>query len=931
MPLPPLHTAVFAALDRGALVLTANQRAARTLHGAYAQRMRAEGKPLWQPPTIAAWESWTSEQWQQLVLRGAETRMLLTPRQERLLWSRILTKDAESRTLRSPQSLAQLASDAWSLLARFGGLRGGLGPIRAQFEAASTDTRTFLQWAQHFERLCAKDQFLSAAQLDDALRSHVEAGTLPPPATQIVLVGFDRITPSQTALCESLIAAGVDVTHLEIESQSAHIVVVEASDSDAEMHAAARALRQKLETDPEACLAVILPDLASVRSRLERIFLSELAPELQRAGATGRPPFEFSLGTTLDRIAMTRTALSLLRWTLTPLPLEEVSTLLLSPYLAGAETERYARATWDAQRLRGATLLQPEISLTWLLGKLQLPPLLRAHLTSLQNLAVEKTSPTPRRTVKKPSLATHGTWMDHAAALLAAAGWPHGNSPTDRPLDSTEFQLQQRWQELLDEIATLDFSGDRIDFAAALAAISSAASETLFAPQSHDAPVQIMGALESAGSAFDSVWFLNATDMQWPATASTHPFIPWTVQRDLAMPGTDAARTLDDGIAITQRISSSAPEAVFSFARRGNEGDQRPSTCLQSLQIADRQQHSNAITAAEPLLALEDAPDDTNLPALPDQTIRGGATILKRQAQCPFRAYAERRLASTALEGTEAGLNAADRGNLIHKALADFWNSVETQSALRQMTADERMQRLRSAVELAVPITTQTGWDRRYLELQRDWLMQLLPQWLEEELLRPPFQVIATERALTDQRIGPLRIDVRVDRIDAALPDGREIPHNERLSAPLQIILDYKTGNIPSKPWDGDRPDEPQLPLYAALADEETLHGLAFARIRPGDMCIQGTASAPNLLKQTRLRQDGTPYANSEVDDVGYLVSEWRKVLTRLAEDFARGESAVDPKQYPQTCKDCAQMPLCRIKESPPGAEEDPSEETPDA
>ncbi len=37
---------------------------------------------------------------------------------------------------------------------------------------------------------------------------------------------------------------------------------------------------------PQARIAVILPDVASVRSQLERIFLSELAPELLTAGET---------------------------------------------------------------------------------------------------------------------------------------------------------------------------------------------------------------------------------------------------------------------------------------------------------------------------------------------------------------------------------------------------------------------------------------------------------------------------------------------------------------------------------------------------------------------------------------------------------------------------------------------------------------------
>jgi probable DNA repair protein len=900
MPLSPLHAAVFAALDSGALVLTANQRAARTLQNAWGQRMKTEGHALWQPPNIAVWENWASAQWQHLVLHGAETRVLLTPIQERLIWLQILTIDAASRTLRSPQSLAELAADAWRLLARFGGLRGGIGAIRSQFEAASTDTRAFLLWAQQFERRCTKDNLLSAAQLDDALRVHLEKRTLAVPTSQIVLVGFDRITPSQAAVCDALRAAGADVAPLEVKPHPSHIVVVETADPDAEMRTTARALRQRLAENPEVRLGVILPDIASTRTRLERIFLNELAPGLQLAGATGRRPFEFSLGITLDRIAMTRTAISLLRWTLTPLPLEEVSALLLSPYLAGAQAERYMRASWDAQQLRRANLLQPEIPLSWVLGRPQLPPILRAHLSAMYKLRADTVPSAPHRgaTAKKAQLHSYGIWMEHAAALLHTVGWPGDD---ERALNSNEFQLQQRWQEMLDEISTLDFAGDRVDFATALAAIARAAAETLFAPQSYDAPVQIMGALESAGSAFDNVWFLNATDMQWPASTSTHPFIPWTVQRDLGMPGADIARTLSDGISITQRIAASASETTFSFARRGSEGEQRPSTCLQSLQIAEYLQAAPENPATPAIIHLKDAVDDDALPALPQAAIRGGAAILKLQAMCPFRAFAERRLYAVELDAVEAGLDPAERGSLIHDVMANFWERVRTRKALASLPDQERLRLLTTSIESALADQQAvTPWQRRYLQVQREWLLELLPAWLNEELDRPPFQVIHTEHSLGERAIGPLHVQLRVDRIDAMLQNEHELTDTEKDIASEQIILDYKTGNIAAKPWDGERPDEPQLPLYAVLADDRPIRGIAFALLKAGKMKLQQCA--------------GTDFAPR--------VPEWRRVLTALAEGFAHGDTTVDPK-HNDTCKYCALMGLCRIRERNAGGTDD--------
>ena len=110
-------------------------------------------------------------------------------------------------------------------------------------------------------------------------------------------------------------------------------------------------------------------------------------------------------------------------------------------------------------------------------------------------------------------------------------------------------------------------------------------------------------------------------------------------------------------------------------------------------------------------------------------------------------------------------------------------------------------------------------------DLEKQRLQRLLPEWLEIEKSRPAFTVagIEAERVIA---IAGLQIRVRADRVDA-LPDGRE------------IILDYKTGQLKSRAWEGDRPDEPQLPLYCATS-EQPVAGAAFAMIRTGELRFRG-------------------------------------------------------------------------------------------
>ena len=64
--------------------------------------------------------------------------------------------------------------------------------------------------------------------------------------------------------------------------------------------------------------------------------------------------------------------------------------------------------------------------------------------------------------------------------------------------------------------------------------------------------------------------------------------------------------------------------------------------------------------------------------------------------------------------------------------------------------------------------------------------------------------------------LGSLSLTLRPDRIDT-LADGR------------RLVIDYKTGAVQRKSWLGERPADPQLPLYTLLDD--TVAGLAFGRV----------------------------------------------------------------------------------------------------
>src|ERR1019366_1955706 len=104
-------------------------------------------------------------------------------------------------------------------------------------------------------------------------------------------------------------------------------------------------------------------------------------------------------------------------------------------------------------------------------------------------------------------------------------------------------------------------------------------------------------------------------------------------------------------------------------------------------------------------------------------------------------------------------------------------------------------------------------------------------------------------------------------------------------------ILDYKTSDRQSvKDWDSDRPDAPQLPLYAVKSGRE-VSGVFFVKLVPGQTALVGHSG----------------------DELAQRLPDWKKVVDHLGASFLQGDAAVDPKNGTKTCELCDLHSLCRI------------------
>ena len=136
-----------------------------------------------------------------------------------------------------------------------------------------------------------------------------------------------------------------------------------------------------------------------------------------------------------------------------------------------------------------------------------------------------------------------------------------------------------------------------------------------------------------------------------------------------------------------------------------------------------------------------------------------------------------------------------------------------------------------------------------------------------------------------------------------------------------RIVIDYKTRAPAAGAWLGERPDEPQLPLYLVAA-EPGATAIAFAQVRANDMKFVALAAGKDILPGARTLPDGRLKRAAESWEA--QLAAWREELERLASDFAAGRAGVYPK--PGACEYCDQKPLCRIHEREGGLAEDGEE-----
>ncbi|HEY1773210.1 MAG TPA: PD-(D/E)XK nuclease family protein [Gammaproteobacteria bacterium] len=877
---------VLAALAAGATVVTSGERLARAVRLVHGDTQLASGASVWERPAIFSYSAFIDRLYDiaadaALSAQGRSLPRRISDAARESLWEAAIGSSAQGAGLLQATAAARVAAQAWDLTVAY---RLPLERIAEGDE----DAQAFVAWAEQVLAASRNVGWLEDVRLVDWLATCLRERALPAPR-RVSFAGFDELTPQQQELLESLRAAGCEVERLEMSHEGAtQARRREEDDARAEERAVASWARSLLEQDPTACIGIVASDLDGCRASLARALDDALCP----TAATGQPvvrPYDLSLGLPLESFPVVHAALATLNLLRRHTPFSTVSLLLRSPFMGGADVERDARARLELRLRERVSEVIGLKALSAFAGTLGGVPRLLAGLQSL----MEKSAALPAR--QAPS-----AWARDFADALTRAGWPG-----ERALGSDEYQAVTAFQDLMGSLVHLDAALGSVTAGDALTRLKRLCAEHLFQPAGGDVPVQVLGLLETSGLRFDHLWVMGLSDAAWPASPRPAAFIPVRLQREYGMPHASAAIELRFARRVTERLLMSAVDAVVSSP--GTEADEelRASPLVAQLPmetdaIVPVRDHREHLQAEYPRAA--ETYMDVRAPSVGrGEQIRGGAYLLAAQSACPFQAFGSFRLGAQPLEEPALGPDALERGSLMHAVLHGVWAELKDHAALTVLDTAARWElvsRCAAAAVSARAAVLPEVYTPRVTELEQDRLTRRVLAWLEIEVRRSPFKVVESEREHR-LKIGPLTLLTRIDRIDALSDGGR-------------LILDYKTSRVKLQAWLEERPDDPQLPLYA-VGERADLAAVSYACLRPGETGFVGLAARGGMPEGIGLYAEkrGKP---EQAQDWDGLLAYWDKNLTQLATAYAGGDAQVDPKRA-QTCEYCHLSTLCRIHE----------------
>jgi len=862
---------VHASLAAGRTLLAPTAELAAALFDAVERSNRTAGLTVWPTPRIRDFTSWLREHRLRRQATDPGALGVLSEVEERELWRRVVLDGDGAGGLLEPGGAADAARHARRLMADHG------IPLAALEAYGGEEANALLAWSREFERRCADLGVAGPAALLDALRE--------PPET-IAWVE----SPGWNPVARRWLAAhGGEPLQAPAASAPQNRAVVEPllhADTAAEEFAAIAAwARARLAQNPGFRAWISVADLGERRAELLDAFDAELAPQrFTQAHEGGVAAYAVAGGTPLAAFAPVRIALETLRVTSGVVPFERFSAVLRA-----ADYHSSPQDASSAARLDGALRERAPHALDF-----------GAWLGLAERIASEFGVAPPSAIARLRDMAGRLAQVRGPAALSRwAATWidafERGPWALRQRWSSAEFQAAERLRELLGTLASADRVLGSQSRANAERLLATAARDTAFQPQTGIAPIWISGARTDPWLTYDGLWLSGMTETRWPPPAEPVPLLPVALQRRFDVRPASAALQLAHARDLQSRWVLRAPELRASYANSQTAGRTAASPLLRTSLVevavpAD-------VTVPHWRHALREGPaleelDDERAPPFADPERTHGVATLKAQSRCAFRGFAETRLSSDSLSLPTPGFSPSERGNLVHQALEHIWSALGSSAELAAIDPARQAELIAQSVAGALErVCARRDPGGRWRERERVRLAALLPRWLDVERQRAPFVIERLEPGRQLAYHAGLEFACRVDRIDR-LEDG------------ARVLIDYKTGAAATD-WRGDRPDNPQLPVYALLY-RERLVAVAYGRVNATHLDFTAESERAGVF-----RAGARVTALEGAPSFGALLDVWAARIERLAADFADGVAAVAPTL--EACTHCHLQGVCRV------------------
>ncbi len=874
------------------LTLTATARQARYLRDRWGDEQLQKGVAVWETPPIFSIQAWLQQQWTEQLQRGTELPHLLTPEQERIIWQQTIPQESldDGSFLRQGE-LVEHAISANRIFHQW--REDGHSLVKGSH---LQELELFQQWQSRFVEQCQQRGLLERARLAEWVVKLLLSGDVATPGA-VHTYGKSQWSRAEQQILQALDKLGSELISEEgVATRSAAVKMVFPGESEEEI-AAAYWLRGYMQESPGHRLAVVVPGLHGRRHRIEKLFRTILAPATLLQTKSGKElPYRFNRGLPLQQDPRIYTALQLIRMVQRGLPMAEASALLRSPWLLqGAEME--ARSIFDLQLRRWRN---PDVYIATLVrlfdqeggeSDLQAPRFLGA-LQAAEELELNE------------SRLTTTEWAERFSHLLSFFEWAENGEKSDLSLSAYDG-----WRDGLDRFSAVgDFTG-LLSLAEALSVLNQVLSRMDIPPQGEGAGVDILTPEEARGVHYDALWVMGMEDRNWPSTAELSPFLPLEWQRR-QVPAADRSNSLKIAEEMVAGFAVAADQVFFTLSESSEDGAEeglRETPLIDDVPLVDYSSLGLKTTVEQWWLdsnglVLEEI-NEGALSLGRGSRVRGGSSILANQSQCPFRAFVRHRLQAESMESEQLGLDPRERGTLTHGLLERCWERLGLSSdRLNQLSEQELTALVAAAAEETVEEFRLSRQDRMgdgFAANESARLAQLAMRFLELDRGRvTSFRVEEMER-LHRVTLDGISISVKMDRVDR-LDDGR------------RILIDYKSGKVSRSGWQGERPEEPQLPLYTTLLDD--VAAVLFGQIQVGEVAYKGEQEEESLLEGA----DGKGWGGKRkvVVSEGWeqQISQWERVVTELAGEFREGVALVAPLKGKSSCQYCGLEPLCRVE-----------------